>query len=353
MSTTAAPHPLLERLAALQAAEPRLRARDAAAKLGVTEAQLVAARVSTGEARVLRGPWGDLIKRLPEIGHVMCLARNEAVVHERHGKYETVEIFPPMGKAPPMGQVVGPDIDLRIFLAPWGSGFALAEEIKDGTRHSLQFFDKQGVAIQKIYPQDDADMAAYEKIVQDFLAEEQSPELSVEPEPEKTADPDDASVDVEAFRRDWDAMQDTHQFFFMLRKHKVGREQALRLAGEERARPVAAAAPRTLLEAASKSGQEIMIFVGNRGIIQIHTGPVKNIKPMGPWINVLDPEFNLHLREDLVARAWVVKKATKDGTVTSMEIYDGAGENIALFFGKRKPGQPEPEGWREIVNSLA
>jgi hypothetical protein len=37
-----------------------------------------------------------------------------------------------------------------------------------------------------------------------------------------------------------------------------------------------------------------MCFVGNRGCIQIHTGPVKNIKIMGPWLNVMDPGFNLH-----------------------------------------------------------
>ncbi|MCP2936632.1 hemin-degrading factor, partial [Salmonella enterica subsp. enterica serovar Typhimurium] len=86
-----------------------------------------------------------------------------------------------------------------------------------------------------------------------------------------------------------------------------------------------------------------MCFVGNPGMIQIHTGPVHRIEVMGPWLNVLDPGFNLHLRQDLVDQTWIVRKPTADGVVTSVELLDAAGETIALFFGERKPGKPERE----------
>ena len=46
-----------------------------------------------------------------------------------------------------------------------------------------------------------------------------------------------------------------------------------------------------------------MVFVGNHGCVQIHAGPVHRIEVVRPWLNVLDPRFNLHLREDLVASA--------------------------------------------------
>jgi putative hemin transport protein len=74
---------------------------------------------------------------------------------------------------------------------------------------------------------------------------------------------------------------------------------------------------------------------------------------MGPWFNVLDPQFNLHLREEHVASAWVVKKPTADGVVTSLELFDAAGNQIALIFGKRKPGKPELQAWRDVVAELA
>jgi putative hemin transport protein len=106
-----------------------------------------------------------------------------------------------------------------------------------------------------------------------------------------------------------------------------------------------------------------MVFVGSPGCIQIHSGPVVRIEPMemkgqddnAPpmrWLNVLDPGFNLHLREDRIASVWIVEKPTSDGVVTSVEAFDQAGELMAMFFGARKPGQPEREEWRRIVRVL-
>ena len=43
------------------------------------------------------------------------------------------------------------------------------------------------------------------------------------------------------------------------------------------------------------------------------------------------------LREDLIQNAWIVQKPTLDGVVTSVEVFDGAGELMAMFFGSRKP----------------
>src|SRR5262245_47905157 len=95
-----------------------------------------------------------------------------------------------------------------------------------------------------------------------------------------------------------------------------------------------------------------MVFVGNRGCLQIHTGEVHKIVPLGPWINVMDPGFNLHLRTDAVTEAWIVRKPTDDGIVTSLELFDANGETIALLFGARKPGIPEQDAWRERIAEL-
>jgi putative hemin transport protein len=73
---------------------------------------------------------------------------------------------------------------------------------------------------------------------------------------------------------------------------------------------------------------------------------------MDPWLNILDQNFNLHLREDHIYDSWVVRKPTDDGIVTSLELFDKAGEVIAMFFGERKPGSPELDSWRHIVEDL-
>jgi putative hemin transport protein len=73
---------------------------------------------------------------------------------------------------------------------------------------------------------------------------------------------------------------------------------------------------------------------------------------MGPWLNVMDPTFHLHLRMDHIAECWVVRKPTVDGHVTSLEAYDAKGEMIIQFFGPRKEGIAERPEWREILESL-
>ena len=96
----------------------------------------------------------------------------------------------------------------------------------------------------------------------------------------------------------------------------------------------------------------IMVFVGNRGNIQIHTGIIKKTMWHGSWFNVMDPDFNLHLDMNQVAQTWIVRKPTQDGVVTAVEVFNAQGEIIVQFFGKRKPGIPELEAWRNSVGQL-
>jgi len=171
----------------------------------------------------------------------------------------------------------------------------------------------------------------------------------VEPEP---AEKPDNEIDAEGFVQGWTDLEDTHDFYPLTKKYGVTRTQALRLGAPKFTRSVSTDSLRAVLQMAAERGVEIMVFVGNRGCIQIHTGPVKKLKEHGPWYNVLDPDFNLHLKEADMVEAWVVEKPTVDGTVTSLELFDATGWAIATLFGKRKPGLPELESWREIVAEL-
>ncbi|MBR0647600.1 hypothetical protein GXW73_32525 [Roseomonas hellenica] len=56
------------------------RARDAAERLGTTEAALVASG-ALGAATPLRPDWGTLIGAMPAAGRIMALTRNEHAVH--------------------------------------------------------------------------------------------------------------------------------------------------------------------------------------------------------------------------------------------------------------------------------
>ncbi|HEY0178742.1 MAG TPA: ChuX/HutX family heme-like substrate-binding protein, partial [Dokdonella sp.] len=341
----APPAPLREAWRRLRAEEPGLRARDLAERLGVGEGELVASRCGDGVTR-LDGPWPDLIRELPALGRVMVLTRNDHCVHEKKGEFGNVEI----GGA--MGLVLNGAVDLRLFLKHWKHGFAVVEDVRGRTLESLQFFDADGCAVHKVYRIDGGDEAAWRALVTRRRSADQTPAMQVEPVPERLPHRlEDRDVDVDALRAGWRRMRDPHDFFDLLKKQRVTRTQALGLVGAEFARRVAGTAIGRVLDAAAASGLSLMVFVGSPGVVQIHTGPVRTIKRAGPWLNVLDEDFNLHLREDRIAESWIVKKPSPDGVVTSLELYDARGAQIAQVFGKRKPGTPELADWRALATA--
>jgi putative hemin transport protein len=79
---------------------------------------------------------------------------------------------------------------------------------------------------------------------------------------------------------------------------------------------------------------------------------VQTVRVMDNWLNVLDPDFNMHLRTDLIDSVWVVKKPTSDGVVTGIEVFSAQKEMVVQFFGLRKPGIPELAKWRDLVDTL-
>lgn len=328
----------------LRGEKPALRIRDAAATLGVSEAELVALGVGQ-TATPLTADWRSILNDMPGVGRVMCLTRNEHCVHERHGRFEGVDV------KGPHGIVLGPDIDLRLFLGSWKHGFAVREPLKQGERLSLQFFDGAGEAVHKIYATDETDRPAFDALIARYTAAT-LPDMKIGARAPDAVDRPDSEIDVAGLRTAWLGMKDTHEFFGLLGKFKVGRVQALRLVGEDLARELPVRSLRATFEAAAADGTPIMIFVGSHGCIQIHTGPVKRLVDVHGWFNVLDPDFNLHLRDEGVARVFSVRKPTEDGIVTSIEAFDAHNRNILLMFGARKPGKPELEEWRMIVANV-
>ena len=344
---------LRDRFAARRAAGRR--ARDAAADIGVSEGEAIAAHAgkhdSPLQAIPLRGPWIELLQALELCGPVLALTRNETTVHEKTGVYEKVSGSDAMGLA------LGEAIDLRLFFSRWHAGFAVSEAAANAgvpPSLSLQFYDAHGQAVHKVYPREGTDRDAFESVAAQF-AEPSLGYLFRAPMAREGARPDE-SFDASALGSGWAAMTDTHQFFGLLRKFGAERQQSFRLMRDRFTWRASTAAVRALLQEAAFDGTPIMVFVGSPGCIQIHTGPVVRIEPMeikgSRWLNVLDPGFNLHLREDLIADVWIVEKPTSEGVVTSVEAFDTNGELMAMFFGARKPGVPERQAWREIVRGL-
>lgn len=329
---------------AFQAENPKLRARDAADAIGISEAQLVAARIGQGTTRIDAHP-DRIIPAAETLGEVMALTRVDACVHEKVGEYGN---YHPGSHA---AMTLTENIDLRIFPSHWVHAFAVETPSGDGPRRSVQVFDAAGDAVHKIHLRAGSDHDAWGPLVAELAHEDQSetqqvasrtPVEGAKSRPEK----------AETLRQEWAKLTDTHQFLRLCSKLKMNRLGAYRIAGAPFVRPLDPTAADAMLQAVRDAGIEVMIFVGNRGCIQIHTGPIRDLRPMGPWQNVMDPGFNLHLRLDKVAEIWAVEKPTQRGPALSVEAFDAEGGIIFQVFGVGKEGRDSRPDWARIVAAL-
>ncbi len=330
-----------EALRAARAEQPKVRDRDLAAALGISEAQLMAAHVGHGAVRIVAHP--DLIvPELEAFGPLMGLTRNESCVIEKTGEYRN---YAGGGHA---AMVVAEEIDLRIFPSQWVSAFALERETQAGAQRSIQVFDAAGDAIHKIYLRPQSNAEAWSPLVDRMRHEEQAEDLQVRPRA-PVEPPLGNPARAEDLREGWAKMTDTHQFLSLVSRLKMNRLGAYRLAGEPRARRLETGAVRRTLEAVARNGVPIMIFVGNRGCIEIHSGPIHRIVETGPWVNVLDPGLDLHLRGDHVAEVWAVDKPTRRGPAVSVECFDPEGALVTQIFGMGKAGPEALAAWQAVV----
>jgi putative hemin transport protein len=325
-----------------------LRDRDLADTLGISEAQLVAAFVGQPGAhsvtRIQHLP-DDVMPQMLALGEVMALTRNTSCVHERVGTFEKYT------SGPHASMVLGPDIDTRIFSKHWAFGFAVETHTDSGVRKSLQFFDNSGDALQKIYMRDTSNHDAWAPLIETLRTNDESDVIEVAPRTPLEGARGDADK-RETLLEEWAQMTDTHQFNRVTRSLGMNRLGAYRLAsGEKWVRPVKPNSSADFLNAVAEARQKVILFVGNQGNIQIHWGTLDTIKPMGPWLNVLDPKFNLHLRDDHVAEAYVIEKPTKRGPAMSFEAFDADGNLIFQCFGQ-KGEDGDVTQWANILASL-
>ena len=303
----------------LKEANPGKYARDVAGLMNISEAELTFARVGHDAWR-LRGEIREILGALEAVGETKCICRNEYAVHEQVGRFTNQHLN---GHA---GLVLNPRaLDLRLFLNQWASAFHISEATARGERQSIQFFDHQGDALLKVYATDNTDVSAWGDVLTRFIFAENPPlALKMADAPAHAENANAALVDNE-----WRAMTDVHQFFGLLRKYNLSRQQAFRLVSDDLACRIDHDALPHLLETIREEGNEIMIFVGNRGCVQIFTGALEKLAPMRGWLNIFNTTFTLHLRADSIDEIWVTRKPTSDGHVTSVELFAQDGTQIA------------------------
>lgn len=324
--------------------EATVRPYDLAVQLGLPEAALVEAELGYGATRI-DPTMARLIPAVQKLGEVMALTRNRSCVIEKIGTYNDFH------DGSHAAMTVDPEIDMRMFPRHWVHAFAVETETQDSVRRSIQVFDAAGDATHKVHLRDGSDLNAWKALVDDLALPDQTGLSDFAPR----ALPEGALISenrVDELRTEWAKMTDTHQFNTLVRRLKMNRLGAYRVAGAPFVRQLSVEAVPALLERVQAEEQQVMLFVGNMGCIEIHSGPIYSLKPMGPWLNVMDERFNLHLRGDHVAEVWLVDKPTKRGAAISVEAFDENGDLIFQCFGMRPEKGGDAEAWQRLVDAL-
>ncbi|CNB66442.1 hemin transport protein [Yersinia intermedia] len=341
---------LYQRYLSTKRLNPQLPTRDVAENLNVSEAELAYARVGHDMER-LNISASVLLAELAHVGLTQSVTANQCARHEITGEYQNLRLHGHLGL------ILNPRaLDLRLFFRQWDAIFSLYETTPQGEQRSIQCFDLQGNLIHQIYCIDETDLNAWQALVAQYRTKDNTP-LVLHPRDEElsgTAPINNALIDAE-----WRKMNDIHQFFMLLKRHKITRKQAFRAVSDDLAFQVDNQSLSQILRAAQARQNEIMLFVGNSGCIQIFTGVIeqliveRNTHAYGQLsINVLNQRFKLYLNKDAIAEIWVTRKPTKDGYISSLELLDNQGKHILQVFGQRNEGQSEQSQWIEQLAEL-
>lgn len=317
------------------------RAREAAKRLGISEAEYVALSCGGTSVMLDKEAFVSILQALHRAGEVMALTRNEAVVLEHHGVYRNPVIK--------HSHVIftDPDMDLRLKVTAWKYGFAVDEN----GRRSFQFFDAYGQAAHKIYMTDASDQTVYDAWVAEYRTEDGFEQMSVRTKPSSTpsAMP---KVETEAIQKDWQALENAHHVNALLKAYGLTRPQAYRHLGDS-AMALQKDALKSLLEQAAEESWPLLMFVPNGSATQIHNGTVHKLMDMGPWFNVLDPKFNMHANLELVTEAWLVYKQTDAKPVASLELFDADDKAVMMVYLHPEARSAQMTGrWESFLKSL-
>ena len=340
--------PMRERWDELKAKEKGIRIRNAADRLGVSEAELLCTLVGETVTRLAIDSWAEFYTRLRELGRVMVLTRNDHVVHEKTGEYATIEADSERN----VGITTDGEIELRLLFQHWRYAFAVNHGSGARLSRSFQFFDRFGRADHKVYLRNKSGVDVFDRLVDRHASIDQSISIQVDAPASREGRKSVLEIDLGALRKAWKNLTNIHAFNTMLRSFGLGRLPALKLVGQPWARQISNNGLRLLFERISNSGVPIMVFVGNPGCVQIHAGPIARLADYGRWFNVLDPGFNLHLNEAGIDSAWVVTKRVSGHDIRSLELFDRLGESMIQVFRVPYGDSFDPEAWTALLAEL-
>ncbi|MEM8702271.1 MAG: ChuX/HutX family heme-like substrate-binding protein, partial [Pseudomonadota bacterium] len=315
---------------------PKMREKDLAHAIDVSEAEVIASFVGFGNRRLAPG-FADLFGGLVELGEISILTGNKSAVQENVVSLENFRFDRNTAS------VFGQNIQARLALSQWAHGYAVERTEGTRVRRSLQFFDRSGDAVHKISARSGTDMKAWDRLVET---------LSVDDDAEQALSVIKSALLSSKTPTTLGTQTDATQSSGILQDLDFDQINTFKRPGKSAAWPLDTGSVAALLRIASSENIPVMCFVKNAGSRQVHTGHVGNVVEKGQYLNVMDPKFHLHLRLDHIAEVWAVRKPSQKGQVTAVQAFDLDGQQIIQFRGSSGETNSDDMDWHELSACL-
>ena len=269
----------------------KVRIRDAAKKLNCSEAELLSLQIGKNLNYLEIKDLNVFFKKILTIDKIMLLIRNDFVVHEKNLKTKDITFNE-------NSFLFKKNNDVILKFHPGSICHILYESKLHGKRElkSFQFFNSQGDSILKIYLKGKdyikfSDIAKEYVIDYNYQVQENLDKITSIPKIEKNL-----------FFQNCD-----------LKNTRTIQNNILR----------------SVLEKFAKEKKQISIYAIGTSSIQYHNDFIKNIVEYGPWINVIDKEFNIHALEKMLDKSMIFEYLYNDKSVYNIEFFD-KNENLLM-----------------------
>ena len=251
----------------LKSENKKIRIRDAANQLGVSEADLLSTQIGENTFLLSINDYSSFFKDIFSLDKIMLLIRSDSVVHEKIVEPKNIEIKTNefIYNHKPNCPILKFDINLFKHV------FYESKEHQKTQLKSFQFFNSHGIAILKIYLKGND----YLKFNEIGLKHRANKSYNFQLDNKTNLDfKSNISInDINLYFKD--KIKDLKKTEYHLNNNPL----------------------REILINASKLKIPIQIHAIGLGTIQYHRDVVKKIIDYGPWVNVIDKNFNLHVLE--------------------------------------------------------
>ena len=258
---------------------PKVRIRDAAYQMKVSEAELLSTEINETVSFLLIEDMAAFIKDVLKVDKIMLLIRSDYVVHEKTIKTKNIRLED--------NQIIDLDKNdcsiLDFNIDAFEYVFFQKKMHSNRELKSFQFFDKAGMAILKIYLKG-KDLGFFDEIDLKY---------------KKT------------YNYEMQSDLDINNSNLLDSKIKINLPFDT-INSKTTCRDISVKSLRLILENASDMKTPIQIHALGLGTIQYHRNTVRNIVDYGPWVNVIDQKFNLHVLENGLTRASLIQYQFKD-----------------------------------------